>query len=34
MRVLLPFAVALALAQFAVWRPVAGRLRAPAPGPR
>jgi fucose permease len=28
MRVLLPFAVALALAQFAVWRPIAGRLRA------
>ena len=26
-RVLLPFAVALALAQFAVWRPVASRLR-------
>ena len=28
MRVLLPFAVALALAQFAVWRPIASRLRA------
>ena len=27
MRVLLPFAMALALAQFAVWRPIAGRLR-------
>jgi fucose permease len=26
MRVLLPFALALAMAQFAVWRPIAGRL--------
>ena len=30
MRVLLPFAVVLALVQFAVWRPIAARLRAPA----
>ena len=26
MRVLLPFAIALAIAQLAVWRPIAGRL--------
>ena len=29
LRVLLPFAVVLSLAQFAVWRPIAARLRAP-----
>ncbi len=30
MRVLMPFAVVLALAQFAAWRPIAGRLGSPA----
>jgi hypothetical protein len=27
MRMLLPFTIVLALAQFAVWRPIAARLR-------
>jgi MFS family permease len=33
MRALLPFVIVLSLAQFAVWRPIAVRLRTPAEPP-